>query len=255
MISCRARGLLASLVLLAACGEGAPPADVSAPAVARPLSAEGALELLEEVRGEEGSAAPGEQAAVSTAPAPGSASVVFAARLIDEQFRPLPGGSLALTRPGEQGREEVARAQADTNGSVWLRVALSELPGERSVLLAQAPGHAHASITADPPRADTGGIVGLGELVLPAGGELRGRIVDLDGAALAGARVLLLAEDSASVGVSVTAGADGAFALRVPLGRRWILEARDPQGRFEPVQSAPLLGDTQVVLAFSAAAR
>lgn len=363
---CCAAWILVCAALFHGCGGAEPAPREAAPSAApRALSADDAGALLETVRGDGPTHGRDASPPVPEAPSAAGGTVVFAARLIDQEFRPLSAGSLALTRPGVSAPEEVARARCDANGSVWLSVPTAELPASPCWLVAQAPGHAHASLVADPPRARTGGIVGLGEVLLAPGGELRGRVVDGDARPVAGAHLVLSARTvpegnselrglhppllpasplcrattdesgafvlagapvgawvlvasgspegeprvpvaraleiaagaSTSVGELVLASAepalvlrgsvrdpagvpaahvrlelleadtarpagaggvaraDGTFWLLVPRGTRWIVAAHDPEGRFEPVHSAPSTGGDEVALGFSAPVR
>ncbi|HEY3174803.1 MAG TPA: carboxypeptidase-like regulatory domain-containing protein [Candidatus Polarisedimenticolia bacterium] len=138
--------------------------------------------------------------------------------------------SRELRAAGDLVGEPLARGAADSSG----RFHLAAPPGKRIVVVAQAPGHARSRfgrpLVLPPGSAQRD----LGELELPEGRRLSGKVVDSAGAPVAGARVIglvsprraqrggtgaglarALATGNVATSFPVTAetGADGTFML------------------------------------------
>jgi len=113
------------------------------------------------------------------------------ARLLDEGARPVAGGSLAWLAEDEEGWPvERPGGTSDRGGAVWLAVPLEELEGGRALtLVAGGSGRMRTALPLDAARGQGGSVVSLGEVTLRAGGDVVGRVLDPDGAPLAGARV------------------------------------------------------------------
>jgi protocatechuate 3,4-dioxygenase beta subunit len=142
--------------------------------------------------------------APATAPAPQTRdeprgpALTVSTRIVDREWRALPGARVAWIERGADLRslDVVVRREvrADASGAVWLALARAELdPAQALTLLASAPGHVRVQRTLAPAEL-AGSVLNLGEWVLVPGGDVTGRVVDARGQPLAGALVKLAPE-------------------------------------------------------------
>jgi len=154
-----------------------------------PLDLEAELRALEDAR--DGGQRAGRPEALAAPEAALTDEVSVGARMLDLEFRPLAGGTLAWCEADAHGLPvERARASADANGTLWLTVPRSAFVGGGPLLVATAPGCARRLLGTGAARFGEA-TLSLGEMQLAPGGELFGRVQDESGRPLADARVWL----------------------------------------------------------------
>lgn len=182
----------------------------------------------------------------AAAPFPGGGRVTVIGRVVDEATgQPLPGARVSLPPTGvtftphgssEPLPETPVVVTADTAGRFTL-------PGDKAwnELEIVAEGHAvaylpllEAMARARLARSDT---VDLGDILVPIGTQLRGRVLAADGVTLVPGARLAICRFGASVRVDVLGetGGDGSFALSRPLApgkdRAFLVADRGANGR------------------------
>lgn len=157
------------------------------------------------------------------------------ARLLDEGGAALRTGRLVLLEAlAEAELVELARASTEADGRAELRVRRSSLPAARPLFAAgHAPGRARVVVPLTSAQL-AGAELELGDLHLPPGGDVVGRIVDEGGRPLAGAVLVV----SRALGAAGPQGADARrlWPLVEPLAGPYLPVARsDERGTFEIV--------------------
>lgn len=183
-----------------------------------------------------------------------------AGRVVDAQGRPLAGALLSVSLPLGPSPLEARRLWplVEPLAGPYLAVAVSDARGsfeligvpcgEFSLVAAAAPdGPPLCPARVEPLSIRPGERASVGELVL-AGPDLEetiaGRVTSADGTAVAGVW-LRLGDGSVSFPARALSRADGTFALLVPRERTWVLSARDPAGRFAPVEHGDVRSGTR----------
>jgi hypothetical protein len=203
------RGILAVLALASlglACGDSAPagpPARIAASEIEAELEARRAAREAQAlvpaapVQAHVPAAASGSL----TEPLPESGEppadeLMVGSRLLDDEARPLVGGTLAWLVQGPEGLLVVAReAQSALTGAVWLELPRAELPAAGPLLLAAGgPGRMRTFVLVEHARWAGVDSLGLDELPLRPGGDVSGEVRDEHGAPLAGVFVGLAPE-------------------------------------------------------------
>jgi hypothetical protein len=211
------------------------------------LSAEEPSIALEAREARETARRPARAAEASTSVAlPATEVLTVGARLLDAEARPLSGAELGWFLPHEDDWQALrVRARADASGAVWLALPRSEFAAlPELAFVASGAGTLRRLVRVARERCEGSAPLALGELQLPPGGSVRGRVLDEWGAPLAGvavgigpeldalpgepelvralARVFPLIQDLASdVAPALTrTGVDGHYELSgLPLGR------------------------------------
>ena len=199
--------------------------------------------------------APGIGRAVVEADAEANVEIVLTAggfvtgRLVDPEGEPLAGRAetVAFEGLGLPGfASELMSAEARGDG----RFALGPLPPGGLEIRATAAGHAAKRVQALVPEA--GATVDLGSVALDAGLAIRGRVTDVDGVGIGGARVTATAESAAPYSpFEATSDADGGFAARGLEDDAYELVASAPG--FARASATARAGDQDVELRLEAA--
>jgi hypothetical protein len=189
-----------------------------------------------------------------------------AGRVVAEDGRPLAGAGVVVSRGlGEAGTnsEDVRRLwpPVEPLAGPYLPVALSdelgrfELVGVPSgsfalVVRAAPDGPALLPARVEPLVIVAGERTDVGELVLAApepAETISGRVMDEAGEPLAGI-TLSLGDGGVRHPGGASSRADGSFTLLAPLGGSWIVSARDPRRRWNPVDMKDVVSGARDVL-------
>jgi Carboxypeptidase regulatory-like domain len=134
-------------------------------------------------------------------------------RVVDARSRPVDSFRVS-GEAAESGGRALRMPYANETASEDGRFTLAQAPAGTYVLTVNAPGHGPATLTGV--KVAEGAAVDVGTVTLPAGGVLRGTVVDASGAGVAGAAVSAMSQPRGQpvYPVETTSGTAGAFELQ-----------------------------------------
>jgi hypothetical protein len=147
------------------------------------------------------------------------------ATAVEDLAPDMPAGMRMGFGEGRSGTAAPARLTADAQGRIRIPVPV----GQRLVLEVASPAHQSKYLSLQ--ALANGESLDLGPVALMAGAQVKGRVLDPDGKAVAGARVALRAADRGNRGFTfgggrnADSGADGSFAFTGVEPGNYVLEA------------------------------